>query len=405
MVTWSGRRKTLTILAFIAPTLIGILLFNIYPIVYNTYISFTNRNQFRPNPDCSLPLTAAIEPACWPVFRERAPTGLGTPFRLQDPLFANYAALIGDLFTLPVLLALLRLVLCLLPLFVASRLNRRFGRLRERPVSSGQVWLAALTAVVILAWLLDARGAFNTLMRSGDFVVVTFRTLLYVAICIPLFFIVALTLALILSSPHIRGRAFFRVALIVPWAASNVAIMMALVWQFFFRDQGTINQVLALIGVKGRAWLNDPLAAFAIVVLVNVWFTFPFFMTVIMGALTAIPPEQYEAAEVDGATWWQQLTNITLPLIRPAVLPAVVLSSITTFQMFGTVWAITQGGPSQGAGVPGSTELVMVYAYKQVFQTQAYSRMGAFAVIMFIFLFAATLYSLRFTRITKGAYE
>jgi arabinogalactan oligomer/maltooligosaccharide transport system permease protein len=73
--------------------------------------------------------------------------------------------------------------------------------------------------------------------------------------------------------------------------------------------------------------------------------------------------------------------------------------------MFGTVWAITQGGPSQGAGVPGSTELVMVHAYKQVFQTQAYARMGAFAVIMFIFLFAATLYSLRITRITKGAYE
>jgi arabinogalactan oligomer/maltooligosaccharide transport system permease protein len=73
--------------------------------------------------------------------------------------------------------------------------------------------------------------------------------------------------------------------------------------------------------------------------------------------------------------------------------------------MFGTVWATTTGGPSQGAGVPGSTELVMVYAYKQVFQTQAYGRMGAYAVIMFVFLFAATLYSLRFTRITKGAYE
>jgi arabinogalactan oligomer/maltooligosaccharide transport system permease protein len=405
MVAWSGRRRTLTILAFVAPTLIGILLFSIYPILFNTYISLTNRNQFHPNPDCSLPLTAAVEPACWPVFRERAPTGLGTPFRLQDPLFANYADLIGDLFTQPVLLALLRLAICLLPLFVAVRLNRRFGRLRERPVSAGRVWLAGLAAVVILAWLLDARGAFDTLMKSGDFVVVTFRTLLYVAVCIPLFFVVALTLALILNSPHIRGRTFFRVAMIVPWAASNVAIMMALVWQFFFRDQGTINQILGLIGLDGPTWLNDPLAAFVIVVLVNVWFTFPFFMTVIMGALTAIPPEQYEAAEVDGATWWQQLTNITLPLIRPAVLPAIVLSSITTFQMFGTVWATTTGGPSQGAGVPGSTELVMVYAYKQVFQTQAYGRMGAYAVIMFVFLFAATLYSLRFTRITKGAYE
>ena len=93
------------------------------------------------------------------------------------------------------------------------------------------------------------------------------------------------------------------------------------------------------------------------------------------------------------------------PLLRPAVIPVIVLSSITTFQMFGTVWAITSGGPSRGAGTPGATELTMVYAYKQVFQTQAYGKMGAFALIIFILLFAATLYSLRVSRITKGAYE
>ena len=86
-------------------------------------------------------------------------------------------------------------------------------------------------------------------------------------------------------------------------------------------------------------------------------------------------------------------------------MPAIVLSSITTFQMFGTVWAITRGGPTLGANKPGVTEFVMVYAYKQVFETRAYGRMGAFAVIIFILLFAATLYSLRVTRITKGAYE
>jgi len=235
--------------------------------------------------------------------------------------------------------------------------------------------------------------------------VVNFRTILYVILCIPMFFIVGLTLALILNTSNLRGRTAFRVLMVVPWAASTVAIMMSLVWQFFFREQGTINQLLNIIGIKGPAWLNSPTWAFAIIVLVNIWYTYPFFMTVILGALQSIPPEQYEAAEVDGATWWHKLTGITLPLLRPAVLPAIVLSSISTFQMFGTVWAITQGRPSTGAGTPGATELVMVYAYKQVFQTNAYARMGAYAVIMFIFLFLATLYSLRVTRITKGAYE
>jgi arabinogalactan oligomer / maltooligosaccharide transport system permease protein len=69
------------------------------------------------------------------------------------------------------------------------------------------------------------------------------------------------------------------------------------------------------------------------------------------------------------------------------------------------VWAITQGGPTRGAGAPGATELVMIYAYRQVFQFNAYARAGAFAVIIFVFLFLATIYSLRLTRITKGAYE
>jgi arabinogalactan oligomer / maltooligosaccharide transport system permease protein len=86
-------------------------------------------------------------------------------------------------------------------------------------------------------------------------------------------------------------------------------------------------------------------------------------------------------------------------------LPIIVLSSLTTYKIDAIVWALTRGGPTAGAGKPGATEFVMVHAYKQIFQTQAFGRMGAFAVILFIFLFAATLYSLRMTRITKGAYE
>ena len=128
-------------------------------------------------------------------------------------------------------------------------------------------------------------------------------------------------------------------------------------------------------------------------------------MVSILGALQSIPGALYEAAEVDGANWWTQLSKITLPLIRPAVLPAAVLTSITAFQMFGTAFAITAGGPIQGAGKPGATEFVMVYAFKQIFQSQNFGRATAFAVLVFIMLFIATLYSLRVTRITKGAYE
>jgi arabinogalactan oligomer / maltooligosaccharide transport system permease protein len=407
MASWSGRRKTLTIFLFLAPTLIGILIFNVYPIIFNTYISFTNRNAFRPNPDCEQTLSSILEPSCWGIFGSRAITGAGQPYRLHTPVYRNYQDLMGGLFTTDGMLALLRFAVFFTPLVVASRLNRHYDRQISRPVASLWIWLAALALMVPLIFLLDLPGSVNQLQRSGDFFVVVFRTIVFVVLTIPINYIFGLTLALILNNDYIKGRTFFRSVMIIPWAASTMFIIMALIWQFFFRDQGVINQVLRLFDVRGPAWLNNPTYAFGIILLANLWFSFPFAFTVILGSLQSIPIDMYEAAEVDGANWWQQLMNITVPLIRPAVLPAVVLSAIGAggFQMFGTVWAITAGGPTRGAGAPGSTELVMIYAYKQVFQFSAYAKAGAFAVIIFIFLFFAMIYSMRLTRMTKGAYE
>jgi len=405
MIGWSGRRKALTVLLFIGPTLLGILLINVFPIVLSTYVSFTNRNKFHPNPDCNVALTGILDPICWPVFRDRAPRGLADPYSLQTPLFQNYKELIGQLFTAEAVQAFLLILICFLPLLIAVYLNRLFGRRHTRPVAPSLLVLVGLGLGLVLAFALNVSNAYQQLMTSGDFFVVVWRTILFVILRVPLSFALGLTLALILNSPYLPGRILFRVILFLPWATSSLAILMALVWQFFFREQGVINQVLQIIGFDGYTWLNDPITAFGAVVITDVWFSYPFFMVVILGALQSVPGDVYEAADVEGANWWTQLTRITLPLIRPAILPATVLTSITAFQMFGTAWAITQGGPTRGAGEPGATEFVIVYAFKQIYQSQNYGRASAFAVILFIFLFAVTLYSLRYTRITKGAYE
>jgi arabinogalactan oligomer/maltooligosaccharide transport system permease protein len=402
MIGWSGRRKALTVLAFIAPTLLGILVFSIYPFIFNIFISLTDRGKFHPNPDCTNSLWRIVEPTCWLSQEQR---GLAEPFSVREPFWQNYSDLVGGLFTPDALLALGLIVIALVPLLVAWIINRRLDRQLGRTTPGWVVWLGGLVGAVILAFLVNLPEAYNTLLASGDFIMVNVRTIIYVLICIPLFFIVGLSMALILNNQFLRGVTFFRVALIVPWAASTVAIMMSLVWQFFFRGQGTINQILAQINIEGPTYLNEDLWAFFVVVLVNLWYTYPFFMVVILGGLQSIPADLYEAAEVDGASWWSQLRNITLPLLRPTVLPIIVLSSLTTYKVDAVVWGITKGGPVKGAGIPGATEFVMVHAYKQIFQTQAFGRMGAFAVILFIALFAATLYSLRVTQITRGAYE
>jgi arabinogalactan oligomer/maltooligosaccharide transport system permease protein len=405
MIGWSGRRKFFTLLLFLGPTLLGVLLLNIFPILLSLYTSLTNRNRFHPNPDCNVFLTSLLDPICWPMFRSRAPRGLAEPYMLQQPLFKNYYDLVGRLFTWDALVALLMIAVCFAPLLIARYFDRYFERRLSRPISGPVLWSGAIVMSLALAFAISVGEAYNTLMSTGDFFVVVFRTLLFVALRVPLSFVIGLTLALILNSQHLPGRTFFRVVLFIPWATSSLAILMALVWQFFFREQGVINQVLRILGIPGYPWLNDPVTAMAAIVAADTWFSYPFFMIVILGALQSIPHDVYEAASVDGATWWTQLTGITLPLIRSVILPAVVLTSITAFQMFGTAYAITQGGPTRGAGQPGATDFVILYAFKQIFNSQDYGRATAFSVILFLFLFVATLYSLRLTRITKGAYE
>jgi arabinogalactan oligomer / maltooligosaccharide transport system permease protein len=406
MVGWSGRRTTITVFLFLLPTLVGVLLFSLFPIILNTYVSFTNRNINHPNPDCSYFFTGLLDPNCWPNFRGRAPVGLATPYHPQDPILANYDVIVGQLFNGSSLLALLRLALCFVPLFVAGAVDKRLDQAMSRSVPGILVWLGGIVGVVVVALLVGIGGAIDVLMTTGDFIIVVFRTILFVLLRVPLSLLVGFVLALILNSPNLKGKTFFRVALFVPWAASSTAILMALIWQFFFQEQGTVNQILKLLGFiqTPTIFLNNPTYAFGVIVLVDVWFSYGFFMVSILGALQSIPTEVYEAADVDGANWWTQLTTITIPLLRTAVLPAIVLTSISAFQMFGTAYAITQGGPLTSAAKPGATEFVMVYAYKQIYNIGNYGTATAFAVIIFIFLFAATLYSLRMTRITKSIY-
>src|SRR3954451_3153009 len=171
------------------------------------------------------------------------------------------------------------------------------------------------------------------------------NTILYAVVCVALFFITGLGLALLLNSPYIKYKTLFRTLIILPWAAP--AVLTAPIWKFFFNSKfGPIDQILVAMGVSNPpSWLNDPLWSWIGVVIVNVWLTYPYFMFIILGALASVPAELYEAAKIDGAGWWTQLFQITLPLIRPAIMPAIILSGITTFQMFNTVWIITAGGP------------------------------------------------------------
>jgi arabinogalactan oligomer / maltooligosaccharide transport system permease protein len=243
------------------------------------------------------------------------------------------------------------------------------------------------------------------LLGQLDFYLVLGKTALYAVICVFLFFVVGLIFALILNNPAIKGQMIWRTLLILPWAVPYW--ITALIWKFLFHGQyGPINQTLRLIGLNPPEWLLNGTTAFAAITLVNVWLSFPFFMLILLGGLQAISADLYEAADLDGAGWWQKLFGITLPLLRPVAIPAIILSLITTLKIFETIYLMTGGGPVTQIGRPGATELLLVWAYDQGFQgSQRFGLVGAFSIVVFLILLVITLIYVRVTNATKGVFE
>jgi arabinogalactan oligomer/maltooligosaccharide transport system permease protein len=246
-------------------------------------------------------------------------------------------------------------------------------------------------------------GNYTQLLFSADsdLIPVLLQTMLYVVVCLIMFLVVGMLTALALNNKRIKGLAFWRVTLLIPWAVPSG--VTALIWKFLFNyDFGPLNQIGRLIFGQqfGIPWLTNPWAAFLSVVIVNVWLSYPFFTVVILGALQSIPAELNEAARIDGAGPWQHFRHITLPLLAPSLTPATILSAITTFQMFNTVYLITQGGPITSAAKPGFTEFVMVYMYKRILGADVanphFGFIAAFSITLFIILAVLTFLSAGF---------
>jgi len=188
---------------------------------------------------------------------------------------------------------------------------------------------------------------------------------------------IGLGLALLLRDPWMKLKGLYRVLLIVPWAVPNY--ITALIWKGMFNRQfGAVNAFLDLFGVEPVSWFSNFFTSFAANVATNTWLGFPFMMVVTLGALQAIPRDLLEAAEVDGANAWQRFRHVTLPLLKPALLPAVILGSVWTFNMFNIIYLVSAGEPD------GSTEILISEAYKWAFTRQAqYGYASAYALLIF----------------------
>ena len=232
-----------------------------------------------------------------------------------------------------------------------------------------------------------------------DFYVVFLKTIIWTVVNLIFHVFIGVFLALLLNQKEIRGKAIFRTILVLPWAVPQ--LIVALTWRGMFNyEYGSINLMLTQwLGLPAVQWLKSPLETFIAVIITNVWLGYPFMMIIALGALQSIPQDLYEAAEIDGATWFHKLKNITLPLIRPVMVPAITLGTIWTFNNLNIVWLVSNAGePSD------QTHLLVSFVYKAAFNFYRYGYGAALSMVIFFILLIFSLTFMRKTKATEAAY-
>ena len=182
------------------------------------------------------------------------------------------------------------------------------------------------------------------------------------------------------------GRGLARVIIMLPWAISLT--MTAVVWRWALNGRsGLLNATLMNAGIIDQPieWLATAPIAFTIEILVGILVSIPFTTTILLGGLSAMPQDTYEAAMVDGASGWHQFRYITLPLMKPFINIAIVLNVIYVFNSLPIIWVMTEGGPANG------TDILVTYLYKLAFRFGQLGQAAAISLVMFGVLLVLTI--------------
>jgi arabinogalactan oligomer/maltooligosaccharide transport system permease protein len=208
------------------------------------------------------------------------------------------------------------------------------------------------------------------------------KTIVWTTVNVAFHVIIGVYLAVILNQKFIKGKPWWRVALIIPWALPQY--ITALTWRGMFNyEYGSINLMLTkFFHASPIEWLTSPAEAFSAAILTNIWLGFPFMMVVTLGALQSIPGELYEAADVDGASEWRKFWAVTVPLLKPVLIPSITLGIVWTFNNINVVWLISNTGEPND-----QTHILVSYVYKAAFNMYRFGWAAAFSMVIFFLLF------------------
>lgn len=215
------------------------------------------------------------------------------------------------------------------------------------------------------------------------------NTFLVVNIVVYLELALALGMAVLFAAGVPLRRLMIAVVL-APYAVSEV--IAVIVWKYMLEpDVGIVSQALAAVGIPELAWTTDRWAALTLVALLSVWLHLPFSFLILYSARLGVPSELYESASIDGALPWQQFLKVTVPMLMPAILVALMFRYVFAFRLFGEVWLLTGGGPAR------LTEVLATYLYRHAFRYQEFgvaSAIGWLMALASVLLASAYLYQM-----------
>lgn len=217
------------------------------------------------------------------------------------------------------------------------------------------------------------------------------NTFYFVVLGVPLSIAASLGAALLVNSKVARFRNVFRTIYFAPVVTTLVAV--AVVWRYIFHTRyGFLNYALDAVGLGPIDWMGDPTWAMPAIVIMAVWKNFGYNMIILLAALQSIPEDLYEAARIDGASYWQQFRHVTLPSLQPVLMLVSILTMAGYFQLFAEPYVMTEGGPLE------STKSVLFYMYDEGFKWWSLGRASAVAFLLFVIIFFVTLLQLKVGR-------
>ncbi|MDB5046396.1 MAG: sugar transporter permease [Deinococcus sp.] len=373
---------------YLFPALVFIIAFTVLPIILTVNYAFTNYSgQNSGNPDSGVRTAATLSAdrrvvtlsetpeadSVQAYLRCKGATCVGDTLVLLDedastPIRARIASVSGNAVTLAAPVA---------AGFVLADVTR-INRIERAGLANFQEIFAKASSALWPVFLWTVIFAFSTVVINA---------------------IAGLILGILLYNKRLKGRNIYRTLLFLPWAIP--AVISVQMWVALFNQQfGIVNKALGLLGFAAVPWLNDPLWAKVSILLVNLWLGFPYMMTATISALATINEDLYEAASIDGASRWQQIQSITLPLLRTAFTPILLSGFAFNFNNFGIIYLLTAGGPAQEGreSTAQSTDILLSWGYNTAFASaggQNYSLASAIALIIFFLTLAISLVNFR----------